>query len=42
LREGFKFLPVVDPQRCKLIDASQPIEAVSAAIGTHVEGLLNG
>jgi dTMP kinase len=42
LREGFKFLPVVDPQRCKLIDASQPIEAVSAAIGTHVESLLNG
>jgi dTMP kinase len=42
LREGFKFLPVVDPQRCKLIDASQPIEAVSAAIQAHVEDLLNG
>jgi dTMP kinase len=42
LREGFKALPDIDPQRCKLIDASQPIEAVSAAIWTHVEGLMNG
>jgi dTMP kinase len=42
LREGFKALPDIEPQRCKLIDASQPVETVSAAIWKHVEGLLNG
>ncbi len=42
LREGFCALPEIDPDRCKLIDANQSIEVVSAAIWGHVEPLFHG
>ncbi|MBG1231583.1 dTMP kinase [Aestuariivirga litoralis] len=38
LREGFLTIAKAEPQRCKLIDASQSIEAVSAKIWQVVNG----
>jgi dTMP kinase len=42
LREGFCALPQIDPDRCKLVDASQSVDAVNADIWKYVEPLLHG
>lgn len=37
LREGFLVIAAAEPERCRVIDASQPLETVSAAIWDVVE-----
>lgn len=40
LRHGFLEIAKADPKRCKVIDATQPVDDVSAAILAHVETVL--
>ena len=38
LRDGFLKIAQLEPQRCKVIDASQTIENVSSQIWQHLNG----
>jgi dTMP kinase len=40
LRRGFLAIAAADPQRCRVIDASQPIEEVAAAVWSTVTEVL--
>ncbi|MBF0168116.1 MAG: dTMP kinase [Alphaproteobacteria bacterium] len=41
LRQGFLEIAKSDPKRCKVIDASQSVETVAAAIEVAVSGMVN-
>jgi dTMP kinase len=38
LREGFLEIAKSDPKRCRVVDASQPVEAVHAIVWDHING----
>ena len=40
LREGFRAIAAAEPDRCAVIDAAQPLEAVEAAVWDAVQARL--